>query len=244
MTKISLLLCTSVATLSLANSAFAQSERLPHGTGGGAPAAKEMAPSSAGEMPASRSTPTASEKGLERGSTSADRGNRPDAHDRSGESQRANDSAKSKTDRDGSATNASKDAVDRDTVDSKDESNKRSKNAADSKSMTKDGASAGASEGTAASDKPPGSVTQLSGEQRTKVQSAFRSHRSEAVVKDIDIDISIGIGVPRSVSLYAVPQDVVIIVPEYRRYKYFVFDDKIVIVDPGTYEIVDVLVLV
>ncbi len=34
-----------------------------------------------------------------------------------------------------------------------------------------------------------------------------------------------------------------IIVPDYRRYKYFIFEDKVVIVDPGTFEIVDVLIL-
>jgi len=84
---------------------------------------------------------------------------------------------------------------------------------------------------------------QSRGEKRTKVQSAFRSHRSEAVVKDIDINVNVGVAVPRSVSLYAVPEEVVIIVPEYRRYKFFIFGDKVVIVDPGTYEIVDVLIL-
>ena len=110
--------------------------------------------------------------------------------------------------------------------------------------MNKDGASTGASEGATGNDsKPSGSVAQLSGEKRTKVQSAFRSHRSEAVVKDINVDVNVGVAVPRSVSLYAVPEEVVIIVPEYRRYRYFIFDDKVVIVDPGTYEIVDVLIL-
>lgn len=51
------------------------------------------------------------------------------------------------------------------------------------------------------------------------------------------------VAVPHSVSLYAVPQEVVVIVPEYRSYKYFIFGDKVVIVDPGTYEVVDVLIL-
>ncbi len=88
-----------------------------------------------------------------------------------------------------------------------------------------------------------GSVTQLSGEKRTKVQSAFRSHRSEAVVKDIDISINVGVNVPRSVTLYAVPEDVVVIVPAYRRYKYFIYEDKVVIVDPASYAIIDVLIL-
>lgn len=106
-------------------------------------------------------------------------------------------------------------------------------------------ASEGASEGAEGMDeKPSGSLTELKGEERTKVQSAFRSHRSEAVVNDIDVDINIGTSIPRSVSLYAVPQDVVVIVPEYRSYKYFIYDDHVVIVDPGTLAIIDILVLV
>jgi len=243
MTMKSLLLCTSVAALSLATGAFAQSERMSPDAGGGAPAAKEMAPPSGADMPASRVKPDASGGALERGGPAADR---PEAQDRSGKGDTSGDAAKSeKGGRDGSAsTGASEGTAGGDAADAKDKSDKRSKDAADSKSMTKDGASTGASEGTAGSDnKPSGSVTQLSGEKRTKVQSAFRSHRSEAVVKDIDINVNVGVAVPRSVSLYAVPEEVVIIVPEYRRYKFFIFGDKVVIVDPGTYEIVDVLIL-
>jgi hypothetical protein len=248
MTKTSLLLCTSVAALSLATGAFAQSERMSPGAGGGAPAAKEMAPPSGADMPASRREPGAAGGALEREGSTAGRGDRldrPEAQDRSGKGDKAGDTAKSdKAGRDGSGSaGASEGTAGRDAADANDKSNKRSKDAADSKSMTKDGATTGASEGTAGTDQPSGSVTQLSGEKRTKVQSAFRSHRSEAVVKDIDIDVNVGVAVPRSVSLYAVPEEVVIIVPEYRRYKYFIFGDKVVIVDPGTYEIVDVLIL-
>lgn len=245
MTKISLLLCTSVTAISLVTGAFAQSERSSPG-GGGAPAAKEMAPSSDGDMPASRAAPNASDRALERGASSAARGDRldrPEAQDRSGKAKKASDTTKSEKGGDGS-TGASEGTAGRDAADAKDKSDKRSKDAADSKSMTKDGASTGASEGTTGSDEPSGSVTQLSGEKRTKVQSVFRSHRSEAVVKDIDITVNVGVAVPRRVTLYAVPEEVVIIVPEYRRYKYFIFGDKVVIVDPGTYEIVDVLILV
>lgn len=245
MTKTTLLLCTSVAALSLATGAFAQSDRMAPDASGGAPAAKEMAPPSGADMP-SRAEPGAG--ALERGSPPAARGDRldrPEAQDRSGKSDKAGDTAK--TDKAGpdssGATGTSEGTAGRDAADAKNKGDKRSKDAADSKAMTKDDGSTGTSEGTAGTDKPSGSITQLSGEKRTKVQSAFRSHRSEAVVKDIDIDVSVGVAVPRSVSLYAVPEEVVIIVPEYRRYKYFIFGDKVVIVDPGTYEIVDVLIL-
>lgn len=250
MPKMSMLLCTSVAAISLATGAFAQSERTSPGPAGGAPAAKEMAPPGGAGMPASRAEPGASGGALERGgerSQKADRPDRPAAQDRSSPGDRAGGTARSEKDhRDGSAsTGASEGTAGREAGDAEGrQRDKHSKDAPDSKSMKNDGASTGASEGTGGADsRPSGSVTQLSGEKRTKVQSVFRSHKSEAVIKDVDINVSVGVAVPRTVSLYAVPEDVVVIVPEYRRYKYFIFEDKVVIVDPGTYEIVDVLVL-
>lgn len=185
-----------------------------------------------------------------------------EAQDRSGPRDRSGDTAKSdgsksgKRDRDGSASSGASDGTaGRDGPDAKEKTatDGKAKNgnaagrgdAADGKMPAKDGAASGASDGTAGNDeKPAGSVTQLSSEQRTKVQSAFRPHRSEAVVKDIDIRVSVGVTVPRRVSLYAVPQEVIVIVPEYRRYKYFVYEDQVVIVDPATFAIVDILILV
>ena len=47
---------------------------------------------------------------------------------------------------------------------------------------------------------------------------------------------------PRSLSLHVIPNDILVIVPEYRRYRYFVVGDEVVIVDPATYEVVEVIV--
>jgi len=41
--------------------------------------------------------------------------------------------------------------------------------------------------------------------------------------------------------LYVLPSDIVSIVPEYEGYRYFVYEDEIVIVDPDTLEIVAVI---
>jgi len=172
----------------------------------------------------------------------ADRTGRPEANDRGGSGKKAGDAARS--DKDGASTGASEGTAGHENATRSGKSQKRSKDAQGDKSQKNNDASTGASEGTAGHEsKPSGSVTELSGEKRTKVQSAFRSHKSEAVVKDIHINIGVGVAVPRSVALYAVPEDVVVIVPEYRRYKYFIYDDKVVIVDPGTFAIVDILIL-
>ena len=83
----------------------------------------------------------------------------------------------------------------------------------------------------------------LNSEQRTRVQSAFKSHLGSAKV-DVKIEPRIGVAVPRDVTLFDIPEDVVIIVPDWRRYKYVLIGDEICIVDVDTYEIVDVVAAV
>lgn len=254
MTKRSLLICTSIAALTIASgSAMAESERTSPGGGGGAPT--EMAPpSKSGDGMPSRRMQGAGEGSAEaqpgaharesEGNTSR---NRAEGSNREKPAKNAGDeSRRNKDGRDGSAsTGASEGESGRDMPRSadKEKAGKRSKDAADDASRHGN-ASSGASEGAEGKDhRPTDSVTKLTGEKRSKAQSAFRSHRSEAVVKDVNIDVSVGVVVPRTVRLYAVPEDVIVIAPEYRSYKYFIYEDKVVIVDPATYDIIDVLIL-
>jgi hypothetical protein len=85
-----------------------------------------------------------------------------------------------------------------------------------------------------------GSVT-LSQEQRTKVQGSFAKHKGQSA--NVNITVNVGVAVPRTVELRAIPQDIIVIVPAYRRYRYFVVGDKVCIVDPDTYEIVEIIVI-
>lgn len=85
-----------------------------------------------------------------------------------------------------------------------------------------------------------GSVT-LSQEQRTKVQGSFARHKGQSA--NVKITVNVGVAVPRTVVLRSIPQDIVVIVPAYRRYRYFVVGDKICIVDPATYQIVEIIVI-
>jgi hypothetical protein len=48
----------------------------------------------------------------------------------------------------------------------------------------------------------------------------------------------VGTRVPMSVPLYAVPQEVAVEVPTIRRYKYMRVNDRVVLVDPVTSEVV------
>ena len=81
-------------------------------------------------------------------------------------------------------------------------------------------------------------------QQRTTVVQRFRETGAidRARVTDVDIDISVGTRVPRErIRLAPVPAVIVEEVPAYRGHLFFVVRDEIVIVEPSTYVIVDVI---
>lgn len=79
----------------------------------------------------------------------------------------------------------------------------------------------------------------LSDDQRARVRRSFTVNRERTA--RVHFTRHIGSKVPRRARLYAVPAAVLAIFPYYRDYRYLVDDDVICIVDPETYEIVDVL---
>ena len=75
---------------------------------------------------------------------------------------------------------------------------------------------------------------------RGQVAKSFSSHKVKA--SDVNIDVSIGVAIPTTVVLHPVPSDVVVVVPAFRHYKYFVLaSGEIVIVDPASMVVVYVL---
>ena len=80
----------------------------------------------------------------------------------------------------------------------------------------------------------------LSVDQRTRLRAAFQVN-NRARIRNARFARRIGSHVPRSVRLLAVPAAVFAVFPYYRDYRYVVVDDDICIVDPVTYEIVDVI---
>jgi hypothetical protein len=82
----------------------------------------------------------------------------------------------------------------------------------------------------------------LSSDQRTRIHERLfaeggRGHR----LGHVDFALRRGVRVPHSVELFDLPEDVVTLVPRFRHYKYVLVGDEIVIIDPVTYEIVDVI---
>jgi hypothetical protein len=60
-------------------------------------------------------------------------------------------------------------------------------------------------------------------------------------VNTVNFDVRVGTVVPRSVHFATLPPVLVEISPEWRGYRYFVYHEEIVIVDPHTLRIVAVL---
>jgi Protein of unknown function (DUF1236) len=52
------------------------------------------------------------------------------------------------------------------------------------------------------------------------------------------VEYRVGTRVPESVQLYSVPQEIAVEVPTIRSYKYMVVNDRVVLIDPATSEVV------
>ena len=98
-----------------------------------------------------------------------------------------------------------------------------------------------AGKGTAAKGPSGGDRVQLSEQQRTNVHSTILKESNVNRATNVNFSVNVGTRVPRSVRLVALPAAVLLIVPQYRSYQYFVANDQICIVDPGSYEIVEVI---
>jgi hypothetical protein len=79
----------------------------------------------------------------------------------------------------------------------------------------------------------------LAADQRTRLHHAFNLDRGH--ISHARFAHRVGTRLPRSVRLFAVPAAVYAIFPDYRDYRYVVIDDDICIVDPATYDVVDVI---
>jgi uncharacterized protein DUF1236 len=82
----------------------------------------------------------------------------------------------------------------------------------------------------------------LNDQQRTQIRDTVINSRSAPRVSNVDFNVNVGTVVPRGrIHMVAVPQTLFRIQPRWRHYMYFVFNNEIVIVDPRSMRIVDVL---
>ncbi len=79
----------------------------------------------------------------------------------------------------------------------------------------------------------------LTTEQRTKIGSVIKERKVERV--NLNVSVSVGTRIPAEVRLHPLPQQVIVIYPEWRGYDYILVGDQIVIINPRTHEIVAII---
>jgi Protein of unknown function (DUF1236) len=81
---------------------------------------------------------------------------------------------------------------------------------------------------------------QLSPEQKTAILTAVRQQKAN-IRPSVEFPVAIGEMVPPSIELYMLPDNVLSTVPQAKSVKYTVVQNQVVLVDPTTMRIVDVL---
>ena len=84
-----------------------------------------------------------------------------------------------------------------------------------------------------------GWLAKLTTEQRTKITSVIREQKVERV--SLNVSVNVGTRIPTSVHVYPLPQQVIVIYPEWRGYDYILVGEQIVIINPRTHEIVAII---
>ncbi|WP_284246445.1 DUF1236 domain-containing protein, partial [Methylobacterium haplocladii] len=85
-----------------------------------------------------------------------------------------------------------------------------------------------------------GASRSLSSTQRTEFRSTI-TRSGVRPLTNVNFNVSVGTAIPRSVRLNPLPAAILTLVPAYRGYDYVLVGDDIVIIDPDTYEIIDVI---
>jgi hypothetical protein len=106
-------------------------------------------------------------------------------------------------------------------------------------SSAKAGSSATANEHSTTGQGAATGHANLSTEQRAKITTILKEKKVQPV--HLNVSVKVGARVPASVHFYPVPTEVVTIYPQWRGYDYILVGDQVLIIDPGTHEIVAVL---
>jgi len=110
---------------------------------------------------------------------------------------------------------------------------------AKSQQQTQSPSTGGAKQG--ASERPMTSKNvSLTTEQKTTIRRTVLTGSAPRVT-NVNFDIKVGMVVPRTVRIAPLPVTLIEIEPEWRGYMYFVYNDEIIVVEPGTLRIVAVI---
>jgi len=81
----------------------------------------------------------------------------------------------------------------------------------------------------------------LAPEQRTKIRTVIKEKVHVQPLTHVNFSVSIGTRVPHDVHFYPLPPEVITLYPAWRGYNFVMVGDEIVVIDPATFEIVEVI---
>lgn len=95
-------------------------------------------------------------------------------------------------------------------------------------------------EGGKSKAKPREASSKIQPQQKTVLKQRFVERKVTRT--KVNFSVNVGASVPRTVVLYDLPSEIIEIAPAYSSYKYVLTDnDTILVIDPDTWEIVDVI---
>jgi len=83
-------------------------------------------------------------------------------------------------------------------------------------------------------------VVALNTQQQTTIGETIAHHNVKPIT-NVSFSIAVGTKMPTAVQLRALPSDIATLIPQYRGYSYVVVEEQIVVVDPGSHEIVAIV---
>jgi len=188
----------------------------------------KSSPSTSGQAPSSAQSQAPSGAAQDKGGSSASSPSQRSGSD----SQRSQSGSSPSTAQSPSASSPSQ-RTGSDTQQSQSGSSNNSAQSPSGSSSSPSSAQAPAASGSASAN--------LSTEQRTQIRQAVISQSNAPRVTNVNFSLSVGTVVPRTVHVVTVPETIVRIHPAWRGYSYFIVNDDIVIVEPGTLRIIAVI---
>ena len=83
----------------------------------------------------------------------------------------------------------------------------------------------------------------LTTEQKTTIKNTVIENKSAPRVSHVDFNVNVGVVVPTTVHYAPLPDSIVEIHPAWRGYDYFVYEDQVIVIEPRSHKIVEIIVV-
>ena len=83
----------------------------------------------------------------------------------------------------------------------------------------------------------------LTTQQKTVIKNTVIENKSAPRVSHVDFSVSVGVVVPTTVHYAPLPDSIVEIHPAWRGYDYFVYEDQVIVIEPRSHKIIEIIVV-